>query len=533
MIKVLIVDDELLMRIGLKSMIDWKKKGFNIVGEASNGKEALQIARDVLPDLIITDIKMPLMDGLTLIREVSQFLQQCQFVILSVMEEFQYVKEALHYGAVDYLVKSDLKKEQLLDVLNVVKRNDHRERSSSFEHTGQYKQSIHLLKENLFKEMLSGFRREEEFLSQINHLGIKVLPAHMILFKLKVKQFNLVREKYVEQDEQLLRFAIVNILEEVIPRKWNKEVIVENSADYLIIMNVEDLEGGTKEKLKLLIDKILGVMQDFLNISLAIGASSLIPGFKYLKVAYQEADFALKQYFYERERSVIFFDDMKHMPSRDREDTQVSKEAEQALKIAIGSSNYEQAELILNELRLKLDQELHTEKSIRNSYIRLLELINSHFPRNHNPQYEAFTPYEQLLYKDSFQDMHDFIITYFRHCVDETKVLENTYQSHTDLAIEIIMKYYADDISLRFVAERINVNPSYLSRIFKQETGENFTLFLTKVRMDKAKYYLDTMEYKVYEVANKVGYHNTTYFSKIFKKMVGLSPEEFRRQQRT
>jgi two-component system response regulator YesN len=96
------------------------------------------------------------------------------------------------------------------------------------------------------------------------------------------------------------------------------------------------------------------------------------------------------------------------------------------------------------------------------------------------------------------------------------------------MAMDIIMEYYAEDISLQSVASRINVNSSYLSRVFKQEAGDNFIRFLTKVRIDKAKFFLDSKHLKVYEVAEKVGYLNYTYFSKIFKKVVGVTPEEYR-----
>jgi two-component system response regulator YesN len=131
---------------------------------------------------------------------------------------------------------------------------------------------------------------------------------------------------------------------------------------------------------------------------------------------------------------------------------------------------------------------------------------------------------------DTLQEIHDYTESYL---VDRYKGqnAEAEQRSYVDIAIDIIMDYYAEDISLQSVANQINVNPSYLSRVFKQEAGDNFIRFLTRVRIDKAKFYLDSKNMKVYEVAEKVGYPNYTYFSKIFKKVVGVTPEEYRKVQ--
>lgn len=219
MLGVLIVDDELLMRIGLKSIIQWEDEGFTILGEAANGREALELAGTHRPDLIITDIKMPVMDGLELIREARRLDIGGQFVILSCLEEFQYAQEALRLGAADYLIKSDMKPQELVHVLETVKKRAVRlsAGSSSGMPPGSYKESIEHLKETLFKEVLSGFKGAEEVLARREALHIRLPDGPMVLMKLRINRFDQLRRKYVEQDEKLLRYSVANILEEILP----------------------------------------------------------------------------------------------------------------------------------------------------------------------------------------------------------------------------------------------------------------------------------------------------------------------------
>lgn len=531
MISVLIVDDELLMRIGLKSMINWEEQGFRVIGEAANGKEALEIARRNPPDCIITDIKMPVMDGLELIREASRFLDPCQYVILSNMDEFQYAKEALRLGAADYLIKSDIKQQHLIEVLDTVKKRINKtSREKNRETNEQYKQSMNYLKETLFKEVFSGFRREEDVVSQIEALGIRVQPLDMLLLKLKVEQFEIIRKKYVEKDEQLLRYAVVNILEEMIPRKWSKEIIIENSAEYLIVINIRasDESKLLDTDLNKMFDKILSAMKDFLNISFSIGVSPIVPGFNFLKAAYQEADLALRNRFFEGAGKVIYFEEVSANAERKQNEFLFDKEEERAFKLALESHDYDQCRRRMEALRNQLHEDSISERSIRKTYIRMLEWISSHFPSTPDITSDGKSPYEQLLRLETFDSIHEFAKEFIDQCIRYSSTLNEEPPSYAEHAISIIMKHYAEDLSLQTVANQINVNPSYLSRIFKQETGENFINFLTKVRIDKAKHHLETSSCKVYEVADKVGYHNTTYFSKIFKKVVGVTPEKYR-----
>lgn len=154
MYKLMIVDDELLMRVGIRSMLNWEEYNFHVVGEAGNGKEALSLALEVMPDLIITDIKMPVMDGLQLIQEASSSLKTCKYVILSNFDEFHYVKEALKLGATDYLIKSEITESSLIELLSTVGQklqSEHVHPTNSPSIAQDYSKNLRYLKDSFFK----------------------------------------------------------------------------------------------------------------------------------------------------------------------------------------------------------------------------------------------------------------------------------------------------------------------------------------------------------------------------------------------
>ncbi|MEV5027785.1 response regulator [Paenibacillus sp. LPE1-1-1.1] len=535
MFKLMIVDDELLMRIGIRSMIDWEAHGFRIAAEAANGKEAIEMAHSVKPDLIITDIKMPVMDGLQLIREASKTFTDCKYVILSNFDEFRYVKEALQLGAIDYLIKSEITPEVLAELLAGIRRK--RELGGSGSQTvmltAHISQSLSHLKESLFKDLISGLLGEKEAAAKVEQLQACVRSENLTVIKLRLDGFAKVRQKYVEKDEKLLRFSVLNILEEIIPGKWNKELVVESSSEYLLIANTRgDDMMSARSEIAELCGSIQRTMKDFMNMSITIGVSSVVSGFRLMKAAYREADYALRRSFFAGGGRIIFFEDTEDCPSDEIAEL-APKEANEANALALSHVLDRNNEAKLTEFfdafRGELAANRANERMIREAYIGMTEIVGAHmsYMVRSRLQVSDKLPYEAVLSAETWDDVHGIVLDYARLCLAaEGRSVEQ--RSYADMAVEMIHRYYAEDLSLQSVASQINVNPSYLSRLFKQEKGENFISCLTRVRIDRAKSFLESRKYKVYEVADKVGYHNYTYFSKIFKKVVGVSPEEYR-----
>ncbi|MBB3107990.1 two-component system response regulator YesN [Paenibacillus phyllosphaerae] len=538
MYKLMIVDDELLMRVGIRSMLDWEEQGFRIIGESGNGKEALELAIQASPDLIITDIKMPVMDGLQLIREAASLLKTCKYVILSNFDELHYVKEALKLGASDYLIKSEITADTLVELLTSMRQKLQADRESLGKAPVipyDVSQSLSHLKESYFNDLVSGFINEKEAVAKAEELHFRVSSSKLTVIKFIVNHYEDVKKKYVEKGEKLLRFSILNIMEEIIPSKWVKEIVVESSSQYWIIVNTS-LEGGSvRTDIERLCGKLLASIKDFMNLSLTAGVSTVVSGFGFIKQASQEAESALQQSFYTGTGKVLFYEDADKAPARKAVDVILNPEQEQEFATVWVSKDEKKAGQFLEGIRAGLETQRADEDSIREKYIRLMETMHTHLSGASQRSRSAYTeqsPYKTVLKGECWEDIHRGVLAHIGYCfqADSQSLQDCTY---SDLAVDIINKYYAEDISLQSIANQINVNPSYLSRMFKQERGENFISYLTRVRIERAKAYLMSGKLMVYEVADKVGYHNYTYFSKIFKKSVGVTPEEYREQQQS
>jgi two-component system, response regulator YesN len=530
MFKLLIVDDELLMRMGIRSMVEWEKQGFVLAGEASNGKEALDMARSIQPDLIITDIKMPLMDGLQLIREAQKVVSGCKFVILSYFNEFSYAKEAMQLGAVDYLIKNEITPAGLIQLLEVVRQRllDDRASSGKSEPSVDYTESLSYLKENLFKDWISGLLDVSEAVLKAEHLHVRVRSDELRVIKFHLDNFERVRKKYVEKDEKLLRFSILNILEEMIPRKWDKEIVIESSSDYLLMINTVQSEAALAEIHHLCRD-IQQAMKDFMNVTFSVGVSSVIRNLSCLRTAYREADHALRNRFFWGTGRILVYENPEIIKREVRERHILRMEEwKSEFRKALDSQKKEKLEDALHGIRQILVSEQANEREIREFYMGLAEIISTEgFSKCVFRHSQAeMLPYEAVLAAETWDEIHQIVLEYASQCIVLDSPLPE--RSYADLAADLIHRNYAEEISLISVANQINVNPSYLSRVFKQEKGENFISYLTRVRMERAKSILENRRFKISEVAEKVGYHNYPYFSKIFKKTVGMSPEEYR-----
>lgn len=531
MLKLLIVDDEMLMRLAIRSLINWQDHGIEIIGEASNGKEAYGLALSSEPDLILTDIKMPIMDGLQLIREVSKALPKCKFAVLSNFDEFRYVREAMQLGAVDYLIKSEVSPASVDELLSNVKEKVREDKgvTRALAFSTNYSQSLAHMKETLFKDVISGLLSEEEARAQALKLDVQIRPERLTVVKLRIDCFHEIRKKYIEQDEKLLRFSIVNILEEVVPKRWKREIVVENSAEYLLMVNL--IEGdmrGVCAELEPLCCGIRETVKDFMNLSLSIGVGPVVSSFRELRMAYRKADYAMRRRFFEGTGHILFAEESLPEFRHECSEALVEEKAAAFLNVLEGGDEARAIEY-LDWFRHRFACHRTDERVVRETYIRLAEAVCaclSYRTRNLTSS-SIVSPFEALLLEETLEGMHGVLAAFTSRIFQEGS--GEAQLSHTERAVQLIQRYYAEDISLQSVASQINVNPSYLSRVFKQEKGENFISYLTRVRIERARSLLESRKYKVYEVADKVGYHNYTYFSKIFKKVVGVNPEEFRR----
>lgn len=410
MYKVMIVDDEMLARIGMKSLIAWNNNGFELVGEYENGKLALEAARTIKPDIIITDIKMPQLSGIELIRNLKQEGFNIKYIILSSYDDFIYVKEAMKLGAEDYILKLEMEPDILL---NLLKKTAEKIELECNKNSSYRKIDLNILKDNFIKDLLIGNVVETgEIVENLKQLNL-CLPEKQ-LFVLYIKIINTSSYlHYNEQDLSIMNYSIINILDEIIMnygtgyaceiRGWEYSIILSFR---LALENHEKEPDILKEKL---IKNIEELLADLLNLKVRIGVSTIFNEYNKMNIGFKEA---------------------------------------------------------------------------LNSYSK-----------------------------------HEYIGNYNLKSENRMIIIN---------AKEYIKKNIDKDISLEKLAFFLGLSPNYFSSIFSKETGESYIQYLINQRIELAKILLEENSYKIYDIAKRVGYPNAHYFSRIFKKITGVTPQEYK-----
>lgn len=534
MINVLIVDDEPLVRIGIKSSIDWEGNGLNLVAEAANGAQALEAIKQTHPDIVITDIKMPVMDGIQLIKEIKLNYSGIFSVVLSCHDDFEYVKEAMKYGAVDYFIKTDLDPDGILEILKGLKDKIDKNRESNLNKTwdkqiaGEY---LTFIKDSFVKDLISGLLpSEREINEKIKICNLDCLEEKYILMLVEIDNFSEVKKKYVEKDEKLLQFSIKNMLEELLGKSPNINIFIIDSREYIICQSLEPSEMGKKTEDKIVekAAKVNRIIKDYLNIGVSVGISKLHRTVIEIKDAYSECRKALEYKFLKGKGSIINYNDIRLLKEQCKAEI-IDDALRNKMKFGVKALDLQVCSEILMVLKNYLLKSNCIIKGnlIKKEYLKIIELFKAFLIEEGLDVNNDLDPYRQILEAEDVFEVHTILEEYFALSINKVhEDKEDSGRPYIEKALEYINNHYDSDISLNFLAEKVGLNPSYLSRSFSRETGENFIDYLTKVRIEKSKQLL-LKGIKAVEVAEKVGYPNYTYFSKLFKKVVGVNPSEF------
>lgn len=514
--KILIVDDEYLVRLGLKTTIDWAEHGYSIAGEASNGKEALEIFDRIGADVILTDIKMPVMDGLEFIKAIKNKNRQIPVVILSHYEEFAYAQEAMRLGAFRYILKSELTKTNLIDLLESLVYASHSDREENNSGDIMKRQGDYI--KNYLYPYFSDTTGE--------------LPAIPIpdseLFP---------RKEYIVLSGSCKTIEIVSDAKKMLP-KTVKVLISESCKDCIVfgdyhrnqyqiiaIIPVSVSSAGTVKKIKDSCLFIVKNMRQYYNINMLIGLSS--PGrITDIQRLMKESQRAFKMCFFSERNFVNEYnqDEMgiEGKPLRISY-AKLSEMIEQNNKDGM----LEYIQNVFRELQTLKDISyvheafidfLSIGKSIREKYIVQEQASLSENKFNYDNFYDI----------EFIGDMEFYIYGILLALMTGKRGGDVSYSYIVQRSISFIRDNYRQNITLSDAARFAEVSHSYLSFIFKQETGINFNAYLSEYRIEAAKKLLQSTNLRIYEVADRVGFSNPYYFSKVFKEITGISCKDFR-----
>ena len=532
MIRLMLVDDEPIIRKGISTSIDWKQYGVDIVAEVSNGVDALKKARELKPHIVLSDIRMPMMNGLDLSENLIKEFSDIKIVLLSGYEEFEYAKEAIKIGVKDYLLKPVGEKE-LIAVITRICDEIAEELEQKREHISLsivLSENYSHIKSNFLKGIFEGKYISSDIIYQkAKTLELALNGPRFLIFVIDIDDFAIITEGTLEREKESLKYGVMNISEEVMRSKLSGFVCHGDFERLIGLMNVETcLDKGF---LDALCAEIQYCVKKHLGLSISIGLGRVYNDIQEIKTSYTEAIAALRNKIYLGRGSIIPF----------------KEEYAREIVVPILYTSSEEKEIIsyiaaldINNLNASIEKIIskYTDnqssfESIRNMCCRLTVISLSSLEgmgiNVTNAVGVNFNPYKEVIKFDTLESLRKWLSSFFDKIV--SLVYENRTQKFNSI-IKSVLKHieenYDSDLSLGKVAGMVYVTPNYLSRIFKQEMGVNFVDWLNGFRVEKAKALLMESGIKSYEVAEKVGYKDYKYFSSIFKKFTGYSPKQYK-----
>jgi len=530
MLKLIVADDELPVRETFSRLIDWESNGIELCATASNGIEAFEQAERYRPELLLTDIKMPMMDGLQLIEKLHDRGIPTTPILLSGYNDFHLVQKALKLGAFDYILKPCHPVEVLKVVLqakeSAIAVRDRKKESDVWE--SQWRQNIPLAKTQILTEWIRRVESPwENRMEKAQGLDIRLPEASLLAAILRLDWKG--REPYDRSphDRELINYAALNIVKETMEAFGQNFEAFWDKQEMILLWHDPEASGSTsRAKLERVRHNILG----YLKLTATIGCSDVAVTLHELNAAYEKARQALEKSFFQGQGCVYVYSadiEAAALGNRSEQLTRLD-ETERLFFDKLKAGNY-------SEVIDCLDQWFSGFKGAfgqdRSEFHRQTLSLMSRLLQ----EAEGGRAYEQLVgLADGMLQAEtvDELLAVTTQMIQKLAESRNSHKAvHRTIArtVEIIKTRYASNLTLKAVAEEVYLSPSYLSTLFKQEMGIKYIDYLHQYRIEVAKQLMKDGKQKVSAVAAQVGYFDEAHFIHTFKKWTGGSPASFSR----
>lgn len=552
----IIVDDEPSVLSGLRTYINWKVLGIELIGTADDGDTGLELIKELKPDIVLTDVQMPAMDGIKMAAEVRSFLPAAKIVFISGHNDADYLKSALQIHAVDYIFKPIVRKElsAVMEKVSAALDAERRERQMVNEMQVKLTQSMPLLREKFLLSVISDGIHPAHIREKLEFLGLSLLSAGVyITMVIIIDDVPQIMDARTERDKQLLSYTVLNIIQELIDKQMRGVTFEKVPGEYVGILSTSSFqaqeavesaasaddaesqqEHSAEQDLLVLAEDIRDNLRKWLKLSVTIGVGEQAGSLSELPASYRQARDAADQKWYLGKNQILTMDNIEAGENYFfRFESELGERVLTALKK--GDHDRLQSELGGIFRRLELNRK-HGSRYAQNVSLHLilqssqvLLELNRMSKEWESREMEAWN---QVMRQETMQDLLDFTEHYL------LKVCAVVQDKRSGKASEVIERVraliggrYAENLTVSDIAEGVYLSPTYIRLLFKQETGETLFEYLTKVRIEKAKHLLRDPHNKFYEVCYAVGYSDPSHFSKLFKKMTGYTPSAYREQQ--
>ena len=541
MLKIFLAEDEVIVRETIKRMIPWENLGFELVGEAADGEMALPLLIRQQPDLLITDIKMPFMDGLTLARLAKKEVPGLKVVILSGYDDFNYAKQAINIGVEDYLLKP-ITKNALIERLTEI-RSRYEDEKTQREYYEKFHREMQAYEKNssrdFFEALVSGSLDMMEVHKRAEKLGLDIVAEsyNILIFTMNCNEdFSGQREGYSSWEAESLE-----MLERFFTGHPSAMLFRSNVFSYGVLIKGE--KNSIRENTRICVEEIRKIFdrkKDNKEWFVAVGES--VERLSQIQKSYHSASRAFSQrYLYDGK--VLYYDEMLAMEKKDV----TNDDSEYLQKVDVNALNptllqkflsnglLEETENFVQDYFYAIGQEPMESVVFRSYVILNVRFSVLSFLKELGCDTKTLEPEDtEKILAESGRNMES-TIAYAEKLVSQAIQLRdrnsgNKNRSILKTAVDFIDQHYMEeDMSLNKAANAANVSANHFSALFSQNMGQTFIEYLTALRMDKAKEYLRCTGMRSSEIAGEVGYKDAHYFSYLFKKTQGMTPSDYRK----
>lgn len=532
MYSLLIVDDERTDRGEVWESIAWQDFGFEVVGEAANGLEGLEMAEKLSPDVICTDIRMPFMDGLEMARRIRQKNQTTTFIILSGYDEFDYARQAIQVDVAEYVLKPVSRKEFAEILQRVRQKLDQRvaEAQDIEKLRKEMLDSRPLLQNRLISSLMAGIKPSDcdEAMKKAERYGLNLQAEGYIVAAFRINQLS--KLPHFEYDPELMHFAVLNICNEIIQGKKQGYAFLYND-DIILLGTATHPHQIAYEQFLAALNQMCQIISKYLRHHIDIGVGELVPLLSDIHLSYAGAQTALDNRLPSDSGSLTLVGDVEQEMSKD-----LALDERVALDLLRAMKSLSEADVIAS-VQDCMEPVQSKQWSFRSCQFYAIEVIMvlTRAARESRLDANDFGCYRLI---EEIQQITDIGVWTKRITDAAIRIRNGIVQSRAESreaiiahAKEYIDVHYADsDLNVDTLCQLLHVSAAHFSTLFKKQTGQSFTSYLTMRRMEAAQKLLRETSLKAAEIALMVGYSEPNYFSFSFKKNCGCSPREYRKQ---
>lgn len=526
--KLVVIDDIRSVVEMITQKVPWEQYGIEVVGKARDGEEGLAVIEAARPDIVLTDIRMPKMDGLTMTERILQMLPGCKIIILSGYTDFEYARKAVQLGAIDF-IRKPFTMNEILEVALKAKElwaKEERHKLSLEKLKNQVKASMPVLRQEHLNMLVQYPASDQKALEIWNFLELGIPPRNLTVLAVDIDD---PQHQYLEQPVQeieLMRFSLQNILEETIRMHTQGVLFRESTLRFILIIHSAEPEESMR-----IAEECCANIRQYTKFTVSIGVGLPASSIMGLSDSYQQAKKALSYHFYTGGNAVFHY---KTITSRGTAYPIYSFKHEETLVFALQSGNKE----IVMETLDKLVEDIHALRPHPDpeQIVGLFMLWASVIYRT----LAECLPAEkcvhlekkiQLIRTGSNLSLQGLSAVLHEIADEGCNMIQDERQSESQkiirTAIEHILTHLGDELTVDRCARVVNLSGGYFANLFKKETGKTFNQFVTQERIERAKKLL-VQNVPVQEIAAVLGYEHRRYFSDVFKKHTGMTPSEFK-----